>query len=354
MKKFIALIFLILGAGAFYVHHTFVSEPNPTLKGEVIIDVEPGSNFRSILRKLKEAQIEIPELPAKVMVRILKLDKKVKVGEYRLTPPLSSLQILEAVTNGRGISRNLLVKEGYNRWDIRTSWSALPYFKAQEFDALMKDPELIKKMRIPSEAEILGANKLAGKEGVKSNFRSLEGFLFPETYSIQKYDSVKSVVLEMLTQFDGRARDILSRHPWAKDDLGFYRLLTLASVVEKESGNGEEQPIVASVFWNRLKIKMPLQSDPTTIYGIMPNFDGNLTRVHLRAFSMFNTYRIPELPVGPICNPGEKALRAVLSPAATPYLYFVSRGDGSHVFAEDYKTHNKNVREFQLKIKDSK
>ncbi len=353
MKKFIALVFLILAAGAFYVHHTFVSEPNPTLKGEVIIDIPPGSSFGSILRKLKEQQIEIPELPAKIMARVLKLDKKVKVGEYQLTPPLSSLQILEAVTDGKGISRNLLVKEGYNRWDIRTAWGTLPYFKASEFDALMKDPELLKKMRLPSEEEILKANNLAGKEGTK-NFRSLEGYLFPETYSIQKYDSIRSVVQEMLTQFDGRARDILSRHPWAKDDLGFHRLLTLASVVEKESGNGEEQPLVASVFWNRLKIKMPLQSDPTTIYGLMPNFDGNLKRIHLTTFSIFNTYKVPELPAGPICNPGEKALRAVLSPAATPYLYFVSRGDGSHVFAEDYKAHNKNVREFQLKIKDSK
>jgi len=353
MKKLIALVFLILGVGAFYVHHTFVSEPNPSLKGEVILDIPPGSSFASILRKLKEQQIEIPELPAKIMARVLKLDKKIKIGEYQLTPPMSSLQIIEAVTDGKGISRNLLVKEGYNRWDIRTAWSTLPYFKSKEFDALMKDPELILKMRIPSEADIIGANKLTGKEGVK-NFRSLEGYLFPETYSIQKYDSVKSVVLEMLTQFDGRARDILSRHPWAQDDLGFHRLLTLASVVEKESGNGEEQPLVASVFWNRLKVKMPLQSDPTTIYGLMPNFDGNLKRIHLTTFSMFNTYKVPELPVGPICNPGEKALRAVLSPAATPYLYFVSRGDGSHVFAEDYKTHNKNVREFQLKLKDSK
>lgn len=349
MKKFLVILFLFLGLGSFYAHHNFVSNPNQTLKTEVIIDIAPGTTFNGILKKLAEQNIVVPEIPAKIMARILKLDKKVKVGEYQLAPPLSSLQILEAVTSGRSLQRNLLVKEGYNRWDIKTAWLALPYFKEKDFEALMKDPELLQKMRIPSEAKILQASRLTQSEA--RGFRSLEGYLFPETYSIQKYDSVKTVITEMLTQFDGRARDILNKHPWATDDLGFYRLLTLASVVEKESGNGEEQPLVASVFWNRLKKKMPLQSDPTTIYGLMPNFDGNLKRIHLTTFSVFNTYKIPELPVGPICNPGEKALRAVLSPAATPYLYFVSRGDGSHIFAEDYKSHDRNVKEFQLKIK---
>lgn len=350
MKKFIAVLFLMIGAGAFYVHHTFVSEPNPTFKSEIILDVAPGSSFGSMLRSLEEKNIKIPSLPAKAMARLLKLDKKVRIGEYRLTPPLSSLQILETLTIGKRISRNLLVKEGYNRWDIRAAWSDLPYFKVNEFDALMTDPELIKRMRIPSESQILEASKL--NKAPAKNFRSLEGFLFPETYSIQKYDPTRGVIIEMLTQFEGRARDILERHPWASSDLGFYRLLTLASIVEKESGNGEEQPLVASVFWNLLNKKMRLQSDPTTIYGLMPNFDGNLKRIHLTSFSIFNTYKIPELPVGPICNPGEKALRAVLSPAATPYLFFVSRGDGSHIFSEDYKAHSKNVLKFQPKIKE--
>lgn len=349
MKKLLGFIFLLIAVAALYLHFTFISEPNPSLKGEIIIDVSPGTSFNGILKKLKEQQVDIPELPAKVIARALNLDKKVKVGEYQLTPPLSSLQILETVTTGRSLQRNLLVKEGYNRWDIKTAWSTLPYFKADEFEALMKDPELLRKMKVPSEAQILERSRI--KESSTKGFRSLEGYLFPETYSIEKYDTVKTVVSEMLAQFDGRARDILSKHPWAQDDIGFYRLLTLASVVEKESGNGEEQPLVASVFWNRLNKKMPLQSDPTTIYGLMPNFDGNLKRIHLTTFSVFNTYKIPELPVGPICNPGEKALRAVLSPAATPYLYFVSRGDGTHIFAEDYKSHDRNVKEFQLKIK---
>ncbi len=341
------LLFLCVGAASAYFYFTFVSSPNPTLKSEVILDIPPGSGMSSILRSIKQHGVLIPELPAKIVSRILKIDKKIKVGEYVLTPPMSSLDILELVTSGKGIMRNLLVKEGHNRWDIKLSWSTLPQFNEKVFDALLTDPELIQKAGIPSESEILGASQLT--TAPTKSFRSLEGYLFPETYSFQKYDTVKSVVSEMLTQFNGRARPILEKHPWAATPLGFYRLLTLASVVEKESGNGEEQPLVSSVFWNRLKKKMRLQSDPTTIYGLMPIFDGNLKRIHLESFNIYNTYRIPELPVGPICNPGEKALRAVLNPAATEFLYFVSRGDGSHVFSETYEAHNKHVRTFQLK-----
>ncbi|MEZ4815633.1 MAG: endolytic transglycosylase MltG [Bdellovibrionota bacterium] len=347
MKKIIFFLLLVVTLGLGYFYYEFVSEPNPTLTQEIIVDVAPKTSFKGILNSLKEQKVDIPEIPAKIAARIFELDKKIHIGEYRITPPLSSLEILKKITNGKSILRNLLIKEGYNRWDIQNTWQALPYFNSLEFNKLVVDPELIEKAKIPSEASILTASNLNMTNA--KNFRSLEGYMFPETYSIQKYDSMRSVIAEMLLQFDGRARDILNKHPWSQSDLGFYRLLTLASIVEKESGNGEEQPLVASVFWNRLNKKMRLQSDPTTIYGLMPNFDGNLKRIHLTTFGIFNTYKIPELPVGPICNPGEKALRAVLSPAATPYLYFVSRGDGSHIFAESYKDHDKNVKKFQLK-----
>jgi UPF0755 protein len=339
-------LLLLAAATCFYFYYSFAVSSNSSLTGETVIDIPPGSGFSTLLRKLKEKNIDVPEIPAKVVGRVLGIDKRVKLGEYMLTPPMSSLQILETITNGKGILRSLLVKEGYNRWDIKTAWSAISSFNHQEFEELLTDQELMKKMGVPSEREILrasGMNPLSA-----DRFSSLEGFLFPETYSFQKYDSTRNVILEMLQQFDGRAREILSKHEWSKTPLGFYRLLTLASIVEKESGNGEEQPFVASVFWNRLSKKMRLQSDPTTIYGLMPNFDGNLKRIHLETFGIFNTYKIPELPVGPICNPGEKALRAVLNPASTEYLYFVSKGNGQHIFATNYNDHTKNVRNFQL------
>jgi UPF0755 protein len=153
----------------------------------------------------------------------------------------------------------------------------------------------------------------------------------------------------MLKQFETRALPILKSHPWGQTPEGRFRLLTLASVVEKESGMSAEQPLIASVFWNRLNKRMRLQSDPTIIYGLMPNFDGNIHKNQILAPTPYNTYTVPELPAGPIANPGESALLAVVHPAQSDYLFFVAKGDGSHIFAKDYRAHTNYVRQYQLK-----
>lgn len=352
MKKLSLLLFLLFSLSISYLIYDFSISPNASLKKESIIDLNPGTSFASMLKILIANGIEIPETEAKISAKFFHFDRKVKAGEYLLTPNLSSLGILKALTSNKGIQHPLLIKEGHSKWDIADSWSqASKSFDRTQFLKLIQNPELLSKAKIPSENEILVFDHLdhLKDQKVSPNFRSLEGYLFPETYNFQKYDSPKVIVEEMLTQFERRARPILNQHPWAQSPLGFYRLLTLASIVEKETGKSDEQPFVASVFWNRLNKKMRLQSDPTTIYGLLPNFDGNLKKIHLQSFSFYNTYTIPELPVGPICNPGEKALRAVLHPAASEYLYFVGRGDGTHEFAKDYATHNRNVQKFQLK-----
>jgi len=351
MKGFAILAFLIFSSIVAYLGYDFCVAPNPTLKIETIVDLPPGTSFVSMLRILHAQGIEIPDFEAKVSAKVFKLDRKIKAGEYQLSPQLSSLGILKTLAFSKGLQHNLLVKEGYNRWDIVADWKDLdPRFDAKAFQKILSSDELLKKMKVPSEAEIVSVTNIKMPDGsAPKNFRTLEGYLFPETYSFQKYDSIKTIVEEMLSQFDGRARPILERHPWGQNALGLYRLLTLASIIEKESGNGEEQPLVSSVFWNRLNKKMRLQSDPTTIYGLMPNYDGKLHKTNLESFSIFNTYSIPELPVGPICNPGEKALRAVVQPAASDFLYFVSKGNGSHIFSKTYDEHTKNVRTFQLK-----
>ncbi len=349
MKKILFFIVLIFSLLLAYFAYNFSLSPNSSIKKEIIIDLAPGSSFTKMLKILEANGIEISEIAAKISAKIFHFDRKVKAGEYLLAPNLSSLEILKALTSNKGLQHPLLVKEGHNKWDIADSWSqALNSFDRDQFFNLLQNPDLLKKTKIPNEDEILRFNNFKNLKTI-SNFRSLEGYLFPETYNFQKYDSPKVIVEEMLAQFERRARPILNQHPWAQTPLGFYRLLTLASVVEKETGKSDEQPFVSSVFWNRLNKKMRLQSDPTTIYGLMPNFDGNLKKIHLQTFSIYNTYTIPELPVGPICNPGEKALRAILHPAASEYLYFVGRGDGTHEFAKDYPTHTRNVQKFQLK-----
>ena len=126
-----------------------------------------------------------------------------------------------------------------------------------------------------------------------------------------------------------------------------YKILVLASIIEKETGAGHERPLISAVFHNRLKRKMPLASDPTVIYGIS-DFDGNLKRIHLRTKTPYNTYKIRGLPPTPIANPGMKSINAAISPAKVNFLYFVSKGDGTHFFSKDYKTHNRAVYKYQI------
>ena len=193
----------------------------------------------------------------------------------------------------------------------------------------------------------LEKHNLIGSKTARSG--TLEGFLFPETYQYEKETSIESLIDSALSQFKERALPILKEHPWASTHEGLYKLVTLASIVEKESGHADEQPMIASVFWNRIEKKMRLQSDPTTIYALFPNFDGNLRRVHLNEKTDYNTYQIPSLPLGPIANPGLSAIQAVLNPESSDYLYFVSKGDGYHIFSKDYETHRQRVVQYQIK-----
>jgi UPF0755 protein len=173
---------------------------------------------------------------------------------------------------------------------------------------------------------------------------TLEGYLFPETYALVRGEvSEQSLVTRMVRHFDQVWKALDKPDPLPLDR---HQLVTLASIVEKETGNGEERPIIAGVFYNRLHKKMRLQSDPTTIYGLA-NFNGNLTRKDLHTATPYNTYVIHGLPPGPICNPGRASLEAVLHPAEVDYLYFVSRNNGSHQFSATLEEHNRAVHRYQ-------
>ena len=174
---------------------------------------------------------------------------------------------------------------------------------------------------------------------------SLEGYLFPETYYFARGTKAKDVIRMMV---DGL------QHVWtaelqeqaARLRLSLHQVLTLASVIEKETGAKEERELIAAVFHNRLKKKIPLQSDPTVIYGL-PAFDGNIHKRDLSSHSPYNTYRVQGLPPGPIASPGAHAIRATLFPAQAPYLYFVSRNDGTHHFSSTLEEHNRAVEKYQ-------
>jgi UPF0755 protein len=175
--------------------------------------------------------------------------------------------------------------------------------------------------------------------------KGLEGYLFPSTYHFTPATPEREIVIAMAEQFRKVSQPLLAERGSAMS-LTAHELLTLASIIEKETGVEAERPLVAAVFHNRLKRQMPLQSDPTVIYGVK-DFNGNLTKKDLQEATPYNTYRIAALPPGPICNPSLASIKAALHPADVPYLYFVSKNDGTHLFSETIEAHNRAVKTFQ-------
>jgi len=328
-------LFVLVGAAAYKFYYDFHSKPITKFQEELIVDVPPQSTFFSVRNSLAAQGIQIDRFAYRLWTLLNGAEKKLRVGEYKIQKNWTARKVLDEILAGQTLLHKVVIIEGHNIYDIEKTFLDTKFGNPEsQIMSIFRDSELMKKMGVPN----FSSNPNA----------SLEGFLFPETYSYQKYDSPRKLVEAMLDQFKKRALPILEKHAWAKTPEGLYRLLILASMIEKESGQASEQPLIASVFWNRLSKKMKLQSDPTTIYALFPNFDGNLRRIHLQTPSDYNTYTLPELPIAPIANPGESALKAVVEPANSNYFYFVGRGDGSHAFSEDYATHNRYVRQFQL------
>ena len=198
--------------------------------------------------------------------------------------------------------------------------------------------------------EFLDAAKNAGLvAAIDPDARDLEGYLFPDTYKLPRRATAEQLVGRMVQAFMKVLTPELIEAAEARQ-LSLREFVTLASIVEKETGNTDERPLVAAVYANRLRIGMPLQCDPTVIYALdrLGRYDGNLTRDDLQFDSRYNTYRYPGLPPGPIASPGKASLQAVAHPANADYLYFVSRNDGSHAFASSLDEHNRNVQRYQV------
>ena len=288
-------------------------------------EVLAGSSLGQIARDLEHAGIIRHARALVLLARWRRVDASVRAGEYALSPAWPTERVLDQLVSGRVITYEVVLPEGLTAVEVAARLEAVTLARADEFLAVVRDPAIAREF---------------GVQGT-----SLEGYLFPETYRMPHGLSAKRVARVLVDQFlaqwapleaDAKAR-------------GFDMLqtVTLASIVEKETGAAAERPLVASVFWNRLAIGMRLESDPTTIYGI-PNFDGNLRRPHLEdEANPWNTYRIAGLPPTPIANPGAASLAAVVRPAESHYLYFVARGDGTHVFSRSYSEHLANVARFQ-------
>jgi UPF0755 protein len=250
--------------------------------------------------------------------------RAVKAGIYAFEKGARLVDVFADLEAGRVDLVSVTFPEGWTAREMASALEAADVTRAQEFVALALDPAAPARWGLPGP--------------------TLEGFLFPDTYRFPREISPREVAEALVRRFREVAAGLA---PLASQrGLSLKDWVTLASVVEKETGVEAEKALIAAVFRNRLSQGMPLQSDPTVIYGIA-DFDGNLRKSDLRRDSPYNTYARRGLPAGPIANPGRSSLEAVLSPAAVPYLYFVSRNDGSHVFSANYADHVRAVNRYQ-------
>jgi len=293
---------------------------------ETTVVLPPGQNFLDILKGLVDARVVTDPRRFRLLVRLLGYDRRIKAGEYLFTSAMSPIEILDKLARGKVVMHALTIPEGFNLREIAVLLGRAGMGESDAFLSKVMDPGFA------------AAKGIAG--------RSLEGYLFPDTYFFPRNTEIERIIQTLLDRFNAvyspewtdRSRRVgLTRH----------EVVTLASIIEKETGVAEERARISSVFHNRLKKGMRLQSDPTVIYGIK-NFNGNITREHLNTPTPYNTYQIGGLPPGPIASPGRAALWAVLFPEETDFLYFVARGDGTHQFSKSLAEHNQAVRRYQL------
>ena len=319
------LIFLVFAvmAGDYAL---FLSRPVAP-QAPLTLDIPPGTSLTGIATRLSEEGVLTRPGYFRLLARLQGKAGQIQAGEYRFSDPAEPGKVLERLVRGDVRRYPFTVPEGFTTEEIASKLEKEGLGRAASFLALAHDP---------------GTAAALGVEAA-----SLEGYLFPETYVLSRDVKERALLTMMVGEFERRVDDSLRRAAQRRD-LDLHQLVTLASIIQKEAGNEEEMPLISAVFHNRLRRGMRLQADPTVIYGIK-DFAGNLTRRHLREKTPYNTYRISGLPPGPIANPGMAALQAAAHPADSDALYFVSRGDGTHVFSNTLQEHNRAVRRFQLK-----
>ncbi len=305
-------------------HLLFVA-PAGTGAGRASVRISPGSDLRQIARTLADAGVIASPQAFIMAARIGGFDRRLHPGDYRLDPGMSIPSLLRTLLDGRGRTAAVTIPEGWRAEQIAERLAASGVCTREAFLQAVRDPTLLSELSIPGP--------------------SAEGFLFPETYALPLPAPPTEVVRAMHRQFTKVWGELTSGVPNAP--LSPLAIVTLASIVERETSVPGERPLVAAVFLNRLRIGMPLQADPTVIYGI-DDFDGNIRRRDLQAANPYNTYVIRGLPPGPIANPGRESLAAVLAPAPVDFLYFVARNDGTHQFSRSLAEHTRAVQRYQV------
>jgi UPF0755 protein len=331
-KAALVVLFLVLvAAGAVVWFYRDVDRP---FKGydaeEQFVEIPQGAGSIAIGKRLAEAGIVRDANSFRIALWLTGEGRRLQAGEYRFDHAVSARQVADKIARGDVYVRPITFPEGLTAKQMAAIYESKGFGPAKDFLAATKNAALV--------------------SAVDPDAKDLEGYLFPDTYKLPRHVTAEQLVARMVASFMKALTPDLIDKADARG-LTIRQLVTLASIVEKETANPEERPRVAAVYANRLRIGMPMQCDPTVIYALerAGRYDGNLTRDNLQFDSPYNTYRYPGLPPGPIASPGRASIAAAADPADVPFLYFVSKNDGSHAFASTLDEHNRNVQQYQVK-----
>ena len=332
MKRLLILLLIALAVLAVPVGTVAwrLREPFKAWTGtEQFVEIPAKAGSKVIGERLADAHIVTDPLTFRVALWLSGQGRRLKAGEYRFDRAMTPDEVIDKLARGDVYVVPITFREGLTVAEMAAVWEQRGFGPAAAFLEAAKDASLV--------------------HAIDAGATSLEGYLFPSTYQLSRHTTASQLVRLMVEQFQ-KAWTPELRQAAAARGLTAHQVVTFASVVEKETGRGDERPMVAAVYQNRYRIGMPLQCDPTVIYALTlaGKYNGNLHHDDLQFDSPYNTYRYPGLPPGPIASPGKASLEAVVAPADVPYLYFVSRNDGSHAFAQTLDEHNRNVQKFQV------
>lgn len=323
----VALVVLLVAVGLSLVLF-FVRAPYQGYTGEeVVVSIAPRTPSMTIFTLLESKGVLRDARLGMVALKIFHRGKTLKAGEYRFSGARTPEQVVLSLVAGDVVTYRITVPEGFNAEEIFTLFASQGFSTLRDYQSLFETPGAL--------------------EGLPKEAPTLEGFLFPDTYTITRSMGAREILGAMTRQFARRLPEGFEQKARAQG-LSVLQATTLASLVEKETAVPAERPIVAGVYRNRLRKGMLLQCDPTTIYALkrLGTWRGSLARSELSVDEPYNTYVRPGLPPGPICSPGIASLRAAIAPSDVSFLYFVAAGDGSHLFSLDYEEQQRNAARY--------
>lgn len=335
MLLLIVLFALAAGGYAVWEGKNFLDTPPSATGVEVLFDVEVGTPFGRVAEQLQAKGYITNARYFGWLARYKQWDGRLQAGRFALNTSWTPERVLDQLVNGQPVLHRITLREGLTWWQVGQALADAGFVNFTDFRTVIFDPAFLRHYGIP--------------------FNSAEGFLLPNTYLLKKADTptladARAIAGRMVDTFWQKTAPLwpLGTEGKKPAPAALRQLITLASIVERETAVAAERPRVAGVYTNRLRTNMLLQADPTVIYGLGEGFDGNLRRIHLNdANNLYNTYQRPGLPPGPICSPGVASIRAALQPEDHKFYYFVAKTDrGEHAFSTNLDEHNKAVRQY--------